>query len=72
MAGELMDLKANYSRGVMDEKISEYMKWLDKQYSEADKSKNTYISYEYNDGRADAFAQAEGALMRIFNIKEAE
>ncbi|WP_428886187.1 hypothetical protein [Bifidobacterium dentium] len=56
----------------MDEKISEYMKWLDRQYSEADKAKNTYISYEYNDGRADAFAQAEGALMRIFNIKEAE
>lgn len=72
MAGELMDLKANYSRGVMDEKISEYMKWLDRQYSEADKAKNTYVSYEYNDGRADAFAQAEGALMRIFNIKEAE
>lgn len=54
----------------LDKRIREYVKWLDEQYFEAFDSKESYASYEYDDGRSDAFDQAQAAFMRIFDVKD--
>ena len=53
----------------LDKRIREYLRWLDERYSEASESKESYVNYEYDDGQCDAFALAESAFRRIFDVK---
>lgn len=56
----------------MDEKIHEYLQWLDGKCAEAERAKELFPDFSYDYGRGDAYGAAKYEFMHIFDVKDGE